>query len=119
MSGVRSLVHYPLDPSPSKILSSSAPVLELLQVTVKEAATFEEIDTAVKPIVESFKKEGRRYTTSPNMDEGARDQMVLLVAWKSKDEHLNAKKQDFFSKALGEAKTMWNIETYSHLNPIL
>lgn len=119
MSGVRSLVHYPLEPPPSKLLSSSAPVLELFQVTVKEAATFEEVQTAFKPVTEAWKKEGRKYAVSPNMDEGAKDQMVFVVAWQSKGEHFNAKKQDYFAKALHEAKTMYRIETYSHLNPIL
>lgn len=119
MADVRSLVHYPLEPPPSKLLSSSAPVLELLQVTVKEAATFEEVTDAVKPITDGWKKEGRKYAATPNCDEGARDQMAIVVAWKNKEEHIEATKKDYFAKALEVAQTMWTIETYSHLNPIL
>lgn len=119
MSGVRSLVHYPLDPAPSKLVSSSTPVLEILQVTVKEAATFDEVYQTVKPITDGWNKEGKKYATSPNMDEGARDQLILIVPWKNKDEHLAAAKQDYFAKAFDEAKTMFTIETYSHMNPVL
>lgn len=119
MASVRSLVHYPLDPPPSKLLSSSTPTLEILQTTVKEAATFDEVYDAVKPITDGWKKEGRKYTTSPNMDEGARDQLLFIVAWKNKQEHEQAMKQDYFAKALEAAKPMWTFETYSHINPIL
>lgn len=119
MTDVRSLVHYPLNPPPSKILTKEAPTLELLQFTLKEAVTFDQNYEAVKPITDRWKKEGRKYTTSRNMDEGATDLCVFIVAWKSKEEHLEATKQDYFAKALKQAKPMWNIETYSHLNPII
>lgn len=119
MVDVRSMVHYPLEPAPSKLLSKERPCLELLQITLKEAVTFDQNYESVKPITDGWKKEGRPYTTSPNMDEGAKDLCVFVVAWKSKDEHMQAIKQDYFDKALKEAKPMWNIETYSHLNPLL
>lgn len=119
ISDVRSLVHYPLEPPPSKLISKEAPCLELLQITLKEAVTFEQNYAIVKPIIDGWKKEGRKYATTPNIDEGATDLCAFVVAWKSKEEHEQALKQDYFDKALKEAKPMWNIETYSHLNPIL
>jgi hypothetical protein len=86
---------------------------------LKEAVTFDQNYEACKPITDGWKKEGRKFTISQNMDEGATDLCVFVVGWKSKEEHLEAIKQDHFTKALKVAKPMWNIETYTHLNPIL
>jgi hypothetical protein len=119
MSDVRSLVHYPLDPPPSKVLSKEAPTLELLQFTLKEAVTFDQNYEACKPITDGWKKDGTKFTTSPNIDEGATDLCVFVIAWKSKEEHLETMKKEYYAKALKAAQPMWNVETYTHLNPIL
>jgi hypothetical protein len=118
MQSLKSLVHYPLETPPSKLLTKNTPVLEVFQITLKEAVTFEQSYDACKPITDGWKKEGKPYATSPNMDEGATDQVLFLIPWSSVDEHKTALKQDYFAKALANAKTMWIIETYGHITPL-
>lgn len=118
MTQIDSLVHFNLNTYPSTLLSSSNPVLEILQASLKDGTSHEQNFANCQPIVDGWHREGRAYANGTAIDESAKSQFMFIVPWSSADEHWQSAKQEYFVKALDKAKPTWDIHLYSHVTPL-
>lgn len=118
MTSIDTVEHYNMSSSPSNILSSGRPIMEVFSLALKDGTSHDSNERALQPLLDAWKQEGRQYTMGRAMDKENGQKLLLLVPWQSTKEHEDYKQKEAFKAAIGAAKPNWGETTiYSHIEP--
>lgn len=118
---VFSMSHFTFAQSPSRLASLSRGTLEVFQVLLRSVDDHAAFAQAWRPNLDKWMTQDRPNVMAAALDEDQKDKAMLLVAWESVKEHMDAKKTETYAGAIKEARTLFKetspIALFGHIQP--
>ncbi|KAL7005063.1 hypothetical protein EMMF5_005427 [Cystobasidiomycetes sp. EMM_F5] len=115
---VVALAHFHLDPRPSRLYCDVYPTLEIFCVQLKEDKILQDHTNAVMNLTQRWHNEGRPYAVESALDPNKHDIVLYAIAYKSVEEHRQARKDSLVAQCLAMAQEH-HLQTlvYGHIEP--
>ena len=113
--------HYNFARSPSALASLSRGTLQVFQVLLRSVDDHAAFAQAWRPNLDTWTTQDRPNVMAAALDENQKEKVMLLVAWESVKEHMDAKKTETYASAIKEARNLFKetspIALFGHIQP--
>lgn len=112
------MTHFTFQTPPSELASALHPTLQILQTSISSDSNANDALSAFGPLEDAWKSLNHRYVITQAIDDGMKDRILMMVAWRDITEAKTTKQNESYRDKFIAPKKHWkDIQLFGHITP--